>query len=109
MDQSAHNPGELAQGQPQITRLEHASSGDRQAAIFSVDFGDGLPCGALVMFIARAQGIRVVEVYNHSSGDAEAPLRRALNAYTGAVEAITAAGGELALSGFARDGLRVPA
>jgi hypothetical protein len=92
MDQRDNEGAARVLGQPQITRLEHASAGDKQAAIFSVDFGDGAPCAALVMLIAKSQGVRMVELYNHATGEAEAPLRRALTAYTNAVDTIAASG-----------------
>ncbi len=93
MDRSDQTIGEvLPIGQPQITRVEHAHAGDKSAALFSLDFGDGQPAGALVLLVARSQGVRVCEVYNHASGDSSSPLRRALEAYGHAVETIGKSG-----------------
>jgi hypothetical protein len=95
--------------QPQVTRLEHIQSGDKGAAIFSVDFGDGLPPSALVLLVARSQSVRICELYQHSSGETEAPLARALGAYSRAVDAITADGAQITRHSFGGPARVVPA
>jgi hypothetical protein len=78
--------------QPTVARLELTESGGKSAALFSLDFGDELPAAALVVLVAREQHVRIVEVYQHASGESEAPLIRGLAAYDKACQAIALAG-----------------
>lgn len=81
--------------QPQVTRLELATTQDKSASLFSIDYGDDAPAGALVVFVARTQGVRVCELIQPASGDAESALVRALRRYEGVVSTIAKADGEV--------------
>lgn len=77
---------------PQIVRLEAAEAGGRHVAVFSIDYGDGSTCGALVLFVAPREHIHLCEVMNPTTGDEVSPLLRAIERYTQTLESLARSG-----------------
>jgi hypothetical protein len=98
MDQFRHE-GFLALGQMRAVVLEQSQSNGKNAALISLDFGDGGEPVAVVLLTSKAQGIRIAEVFQPASGDSPA-LFRGLVAYGRAVESITASAEPVVTSRF---------
>lgn len=111
MDHFIHTPSKTASRveslpaseirSPQIVRLEAAEAGGRHVALFSIDYGDGSDCGAIVLFVAPRESIHLCEVMNGASGERESPLMRAIARYTAALESLARSGGPVQQSRFA--------
>lgn len=83
-----NNSGHQGFGIARAVVVEQTQSGGKTAALVSLDFGDGGEPVAVVLLAARAEGVRIAELFQNETGSLP-PLVRGLNAYGRALDAIT--------------------